>query len=125
MVRSYQELGVWRKGVDLVKAVYALTRQFPDAERYSLCDQMQRAAVSIPANVAEGWAREGEREFLRFVTIAKGSLAELETMIIIAGELDYVRPDSARTTQDAAAEVGRMLTGLQKSLQNQLQHASR
>ncbi|OIO68688.1 MAG: four helix bundle protein [Zetaproteobacteria bacterium CG1_02_53_45] len=77
----------------LVKDIYAMTRTFPDSERFGLSSQMQRAAVSIPSNIAEGAARTGDKEFLQFLSIARGSLSELETQVMISKELGYIRDD--------------------------------
>jgi four helix bundle protein len=88
--RSYQDLQVWRVGMDMVEEIYRLTQSFPKKEVYALSSQMQRAAVSIPANIAEGHARDSTKEFLHYISIALGSLAELETHLILAGRLSYL-----------------------------------
>jgi len=95
MKRKHHDLQVWQLGMKLVKDVYAMTGGFPDAEKFGLCSQMQRAAVSIPSNIAEGAARTGNREFLHFLSIARGSLCELETQLMISKELGYT-DDSAK-----------------------------
>jgi len=89
MKRKHHDLQVWQLGMSLVEDIYAMTKQFPDTEKFGLCSQMQRAAVSIPSNISEGAARTGDREFLHFLSIARGSLCELETQVIIARNLDY------------------------------------
>ena len=86
---SYEDLEVWQRAMDLVVDCYDLTRSFPQTEQFGLTAQLQRAAVSVPANIAEGQARRHTREFLRYLTIARGSLAELETHIQIAKRLGY------------------------------------
>ncbi len=91
--RKHQDLQVWQLGMTLVKEVYAATRQFPDVEKFALCSQMQRAAISIPSNVAEGAARRGDKEFLQFLYIARGSLSELETQVLIGKDLGYINND--------------------------------
>ena len=88
--RSYRDLVVWRKSIDLVKAIYSYTRSFPKEEIYGIVSQMRRAGVSIPANIAEGQARNGKKEFLQFLGIAQGSLAELETLLTISESLGYL-----------------------------------
>jgi four helix bundle protein len=88
-VRAYRDLKVWQLGVTLTKKVYLLTREFPKHEVYGLSSQAQRAAVSIPANIAEGHAKDSTRDYLRHVSIAQGSLAELETHLTVAEALDY------------------------------------
>ena len=118
--KSYQDLQVWQVGMDLVEQIYRLTHSFPQKELYALSNQMQRAAVSIPANIAEGHARDSTREFLRYVSIALGSLAELETYLILARRLSYLEESDISTTHSTANELGRMLRGLQKALKAKL-----
>ena len=93
MKRAHHDLQVWQLGMTLVKDIYTMTRQFPDSEKFGLCSQMQRAAVSIPSNIAEGAARTGDKEFLQFLSIARGSLSELETQVMISRELCYIQDD--------------------------------
>ena len=119
-IESYRDLLVWQKSMDLVVACYGVTRTFPDSERFGLSSQLQRAAVSIPANVAEGRGRGHIKEFLRHVSIASGSLAELETHVEIAKRLGYLRPDRIGSLIETMTEVGRMLTGLRTSLRRRL-----
>jgi len=88
--RRHHNLQVWQLGMSLVEEVYSLTRNFPDVEKFGLCSQMQRAVVSIPSNIAEGAARTGAKEFLHFLSIARGSLCELETQLMISQRLGYV-----------------------------------
>lgn len=88
MVRPHYNLDAWKVAVDLVKSVYLLSRDFPKEEVYGLTAQMRRSAVSIPSNIAEGAARNGAREFVQFLGVAKGSLSELETQLLIAAEWD-------------------------------------
>ena len=119
-VFSYRDLSVWQLAMNLTEAVYAVTRTFPHIELYALANQLQRAAVSIPSNIAEGHARNTTRDYLRFVSIAMGSLAEVETQIELAARLNYLgieQRDALFTTTD---ELGRMLQGLRKSLQSKL-----
>jgi len=89
-LRTYRNLEVWQKAIDLVESVYQLTKLFPSDERFGLTSQIQRAAVSIPANIAEGYGRKHKTEYRQFLSIAYGSLSELETQIIIAGNLGYL-----------------------------------
>ncbi len=118
--KHYQELLVWQKAMDIASEVYDLTRGFPNDERYGLVSQMRRAAVSIASNIAEGHARESTREFLRFLSIALGSLAELETQLLLSTRFGYIDRDDAEGTRKACDEEGRMLRGLQKSLRAHL-----
>jgi four helix bundle protein len=113
---SYEDLEVWQRAMDLVVDCYDLTRSFPKTEQFGLTPQLQRAAVSVPANIAEGQARQHTREFLRYLTIARGSLAELETHVRIAERLGYAREDVVRRMLSTTDQVGRMISGLCKSL---------
>lgn len=89
-IKSFRDLEIWKRGIDLVKNIYEITKSFPNSECYGLTSQIRRAAVSIPSNIAEGHARGHKAEFRQFVFIALGSLAELETQLIIAYELGYL-----------------------------------
>lgn len=119
-VRSYRELVAWRKAMDLVNAVYAATRAWPNEELYSLTSQIRRAAVSVPSNIAEGQGRSSTKEFLKHIRIAYGSLMEVETQIIIAQEQGYCSAVQAEELLALAAEVGRLLNGLSNSLKRKL-----
>lgn len=113
---SYRDLEVWRKSMDLVVQCYETTRAFPSSEQYGLTGQIQRAAVSVPANIAEGQARQHRKEFLHHLSIAHGSLAELETHIEIARRIGYMKPDTTHRLFSQTEEIGRMINGLRKSL---------
>ncbi|MBL8792363.1 MAG: four helix bundle protein [Planctomycetia bacterium] len=113
-MKHYKDLLVWQKAIALVAQVYVVTRAFPREERYGLTSQIRRAAVSIPSNIAEGQARLTPGEFRQFLGIAKGSLAELDTQLIIAEKLGYLTTPCPLFEQ--LAEVGRMLSGLLSSL---------
>ena len=89
-MRTHRDLDVWKEGIDLVLAIYKILGTFPKEERYALSDQIKRAATSVPSNIAEGAARNGRKEFVQFLYIALGSLAELETQLIIAEKLHYL-----------------------------------
>lgn len=95
---SCKELIVWRESIELVKSVYTLTKKLPVEERYALADQMRRAVVSIPSNIAEGHDRHSKKEFRRFLSIAKGSAAELDTQLVICKELGYVSDMDVQNT---------------------------
>ncbi len=116
--KSYRDLDVWQKAMDLVVECYRATRGFPTSETFGLAAQLQRAAVSIPANIAEGRARQHTKEFLQLLSIAYGSLAELETHLEIARRLDYIRPDHLAALLEQTSRVGRMLNGLRMALQD-------
>jgi four helix bundle protein len=111
-VRSYRELQVWQKGINLAKMVYGLTQLFPKMETYGLASQMQRAAVSIPSNIAEGQGRQHTAEFRQFLHIAIASAAELDTQMVIAVDLGYVTADKAQPVFDLILEIRRMTYAL-------------
>ena len=117
MGKSYRELQVWRQSMDLVKEIYRVTRQFPNDERFGLTSQIRRAAVSIPSNIAEGQARYSQREFMRFLSTARGSLAEVETQLLLSAELGYVPEDEMHLLNRKTAEIGRLLNGLHTAIQ--------
>jgi four helix bundle protein len=112
---GYRELKVWQLGMQLTTRVYRITTNFPKHELYGLSSQMRRAAVSIPSNIAEGHARGTPKEMMRFCAIAKGSLAELETQLLVATELGYSDRDDVANILGSTAELGRMLSGLIRS----------
>ncbi len=115
-VRNYQELIAWQRAMDLVEDVYKASRAFPREEIYALTSQVRRAAVSIPSNIAEGQGRRTTSDFLRHLSIAYGSLREVETQLLIAGRLQYVTSAQLEAVMDRAGEVGRLLNGLMNSL---------
>ena len=115
-IRSYQDLDVWKKAMDLVTEVYTLTQAFPREEMYGLTSQVRRAVVSIPANIAEGWGRKSRKEYIQFLRIARGSLLELETLLLIANNLDYLSKEEIEPTLGRVEEISRMLSGLMSSL---------
>ena len=116
-VRDYRELIVWQKAMDLVIEAYRLTRAFPREELYGLTNQVRRAAVSIPSNIAEGQARQSKAEFRNFLSIAQGSRAEVETQLTIAMRLDYITNEDARPSLSLLIEIQKMLATLLKRLQ--------
>ena len=118
-LKSYRELEVWKKGIDLVEMVYRLTKKFPPEERFGLTAQMQRAAVSIPANVAEGYGRSHRGDYLHHLSIAKGSLYELETHVTIAARLGIASREQALEVWHLSQEVSKMLYALVVSLSKQ------
>lgn len=120
-MKSYRELKVWQLGMDVVVSVYAMTKEYPADERFGLCSQLQRAAVSIPANIAEGQARDSTKDYLRHLSIARGSLAEVETFITLARRLKYISEDREQDALSTLDELSRMLRGLQRSLREKLE----
>lgn len=118
-VRSYKDLIVWQKAMDLVGLVYQATRQFPKEELYGLTNQVRRAVVSIPSNIAEGQARKSSAEFKNFLSIARGSLAEVETQLLIANKLNYLPQEQLVTIMVTHQEVSKMLPALMAKLPTQ------
>ncbi len=119
-IRSYRDLRVWQKAMALVVESYRVAKLLPKSETYGLIGQIQRAAVSIPANIAEGHGREHLGDYVRHLSIANGSLMELETHFLIAVELAYVSSDDVGRALEMTSEVGRMLTGLTQKLRGPL-----
>jgi len=115
-LKSYRDLEVWQKAMDLVVSCYQVTKSFPKCENYGLASQLQRASISIPANIAEGRARQHSKEFLHHLSIANGSLAEVETHIQIAERLHYIDSNEVEQMLGKTAEIGRMLNGLRRSI---------
>ena len=114
MVKRYEDLVVWQKAMLLAKRVYRLQKQFPKEELYGLGDQIRRAAVSIPSNIAEGFGRDTDKEFRHFLSIARGSLFETKTQLQLAESLGYLTFDLEMTA--LFDEVGKLLNGLCRSL---------
>jgi four helix bundle protein len=116
-LESYRQLKVWQLGMQLAKDVYLLTQKFPKHEIYGLSSQLQRSVVSIPANIAEGHARDSTKNYLRHLSIAQGSLAETETHLLLAESLKYAEPDQIAPILEKCTEERKMLSGLRRSLQ--------
>src|SRR5947209_332575 len=114
-IRNYRDLAVWQRGMNIALAVYQVTKNFPDDERFGLTSQLRRAAASVPANIAEGHARSSTKDYLRFVAIAIGSLAETATFVELAGRLNYGNIIDLRKIFEMTTEERRMLRALQKS----------
>ena len=115
-IKSFRDLRVWQSGIELVQSIYAITSRFPRNELYGLSSQMQRAAVSVPSNIAEGHARESTKEYLQHVSIAQASLAELETQLEIARRLNYVSDDELSSLLIKTSALGRQLFALRNAL---------
>ena len=116
MLTTFKELTVWQEAMKLVELVYLYTKNFPKEEIYGLTSQMRRSAISIPANIAEGYRRKGKNEYLYFLSIASGSIAELETYILIAQRLNFLTKDNLDILQAQVDLTGRLLSALRKSL---------
>jgi len=118
MLTSYKELKVWQKAYQLCLGIYKLTRAFPKDEKYNLTSQIRRAAVSLPSNIAEGYGRRTTPDYIRALYIAYGSICELETQIMLSGDLGYISAQSLEPFLENLHEVERMLKALIKSLEN-------
>jgi len=115
-IRNYRDLRVWQLAMELVVDCYRMAKSFPRHELFGLTSQLQRAAVSIPANIAEGHGRAYTKEYLRYIAIARGSLIELETHLLIAERLNYCDKLKLEELFEKAGSIGRMLTNLRRSL---------
>ena len=113
---GYRDLKVWQSAMQLAEETYRLSQSFPNHEIYGLTSQLRRATVSIPSNIAEGHGRNSPKEFYHFLGIALGSLAELETQLLLAKRLKYLEADQITTVLKTTDEMAKMLKGLQKSL---------
>jgi four helix bundle protein len=123
-LKTYRDLEVWQKSMDLVMSVYQLTKSFPEDERFGLTGQIRRAAVSIPANIAEGYGRTHRGDYLRHLSIARGSLAELETHLVIAVRLEYISREDGVDTWHLAQDTGKLLNRLISSLKETGTHCA-
>lgn len=117
---DYRQLKVWQKAMDLTVEIYSLVNKFPRAENYALSDQMRRSVVSIPSNIAEGQGRNSDKEFVNFLSIARGSLWELETQIEISERLHYIDSGHKNKVYEQTEEIGKMLNALANSLEQSL-----
>ncbi len=117
-VNNYKDLIVWQKAILLVKSVYEISASFPDSEKFGLIQQVRRAAVSIPSNIAEGWGRKSTGSFSQFLKISKGSLCEVETQLIIAVELKFIKKEKIKEINDLSEEISRMLRSLVDTLES-------
>jgi four helix bundle protein len=120
MLQSYRDLLVWQRALELAVRIYRLSEKFPKSEIYGLTSQVRRAAVSVPSNIAEGYGRGSRKEYLQFLSVAQGSLKELETQIILAQRLSYASEKDAEVTLSASETVGKMLGGLMRSLRTKV-----
>ena len=115
-IKTYRDLDIWKKSIELVKDIYRLTEKFPKQEMYGLVSQMRRAAISIPSNVAEGFRRHHNREYIQFMYMSLGSCAELETQVTIAKELKYLQEETEAILLESLDHICRMISNLIKKL---------
>jgi len=118
MLKNYKELNVWQKSYEFCLKVYRITAKFPNEERYGLSSQIRRSAVSISSNIAEGYGRKTTLDYIRMLYISYGSVCELETQILLAGDLGFIEIGELGTAKKDIAEIERMLKALIKSLEN-------
>ncbi|WP_291062619.1 MULTISPECIES: four helix bundle protein [unclassified Empedobacter] len=117
-MKKHKDLEVWRLSIDFVIEIYVVTKQFPEEEKFGLTSQMRRASVSIPSNIAEGAARQSDKEFIQFLYIALGSSAELETQLIIAFNLKFITKNQLDQFISKQEQIAKMLNGLIKFIKN-------
>ena len=115
-IRDFRDLDIWKKGIEIVKDVYEIVEKFPKQEFYGLVSQVQKSAISIPSNIAEGFNRFHNKEYKQFLYIALGSCAELETQIEIASELKYINDENKKDILEKINHESRMLTNLIKKI---------
>ncbi len=115
-IKSFRDLRIWQKGIEIVEDSYQLTKAFPKEEIYGLTSQIRRASVSVPSNIAEGFKRYHNKEYRQFLFIALGSLAELETQLIIAEKLDYIKFEDLNSVSSKIEHLSRMIFALKKKL---------
>jgi four helix bundle protein len=119
-INSYKDLIVWQKSIALVTEIYKLTKTFPAEEKFGIVNQLNRAVVSIPANIAEGWGRESSKNYLQFLRISRGSLMETETLLVISKNLNYIDDENFRMISEKLDETGKILQGLIKGVQQKI-----
>ena len=123
-VNSYKDLEVWQRSMKLVTSIYGITKLFPKEELYALTNQVRRSAISIPSNIAEGRSKKSTRDFMRFISIAYGSTAELETQLMIGNNLGYITFQKLDPILKELNQIARMLNGLSSGLEKKLKPAS-
>jgi four helix bundle protein len=116
MKKSFKDLDVWKKSIKLSKVIYGLTENFPEKEKYGITNQIRRCSVSIASNIAEGSGRYSDKEFLQFLSIARGSVAELYTQLFISAEVGYLSKNDFDNIEISINEIGKMINGLRNSL---------
>lgn len=115
-VKTYKDLIVWQKAMEMTTLLYKTIKKLPKEETYTLCDQMRRAAISIPSNIAEGFGRNSKKEYLQFLYIANGSVCELETQLILCVNINYLSEIETQPTMDLLSEIGKIIMTITKKL---------
>ncbi len=116
MIINFRDLVAWQKGIELAEKIYEISQKFPKEETYGLAAQIRRAAVSIPSNIAEGHGRSSDGDFVRFLSIAVGSLREVETQLVLSQRLHYITPEEVQPLFELCDEVGRLINGLKNKI---------
>jgi four helix bundle protein len=119
-IRSFKDLIVWQRSIDMIDEIYRVSRNFPKSEMYALSSQIQRAAVSVAANIAEGNGRNSTREYIHHLSYSLGSLAEVETYLVVSVRLGYVKQAAVSRIEATCDQIGKMLRSLQKALRSKL-----
>ena len=120
-MKDHKDLIVWQKSMELTRIIYTLTKRFPQGEIFGLTNQIRRAVVSIPSNIAEGFGRNSDKQFIHFLKIAKGSAAELETQLLISRDLSYLTAKDAKSTLSLYDEIARMLGALIRNIEKRVE----
>ena len=115
-VKTYKDLIVWQKAMEMTTLLYKIIKKLPKEETYTLCDQMRRAAISIPSNIAEGFGRNSKKEYLQFLYIANGSVCELETQLILCVNINYLSEIETQPIMDLLSEIGKIIMTITKKL---------
>jgi four helix bundle protein len=116
MITNFKTLDIWKRSRILVKEIYLVSKEFPQSERFGLTDQIRRAIISVPSNIAEGCGRSTPKDLSRFLDISVGSICEVETQIYLAFDLEYITEPKARVIANEISEIRRMIIGYQKTL---------
>lgn len=120
-MKDHKDLIVWQKSMELTRIIYTLTKRFPQGGIFGLTNQIRRAVVSIPSNIAEGFGRNSDKQFIHFLKIAKGSAAELETQLLISRDLSYLTAKDAKSTLALYDEIARMLGALIRNIEKRVE----
>ncbi|MBP7257546.1 MAG: four helix bundle protein [Chitinophagales bacterium] len=119
-IASYKNLIVWQKAIEFVTVIYKTTKLFPSDEKFNLITQINRAVISVPVNIAEGYGRESSKNYLQFLRISRGSILELETLLLISKNLNYLPIEDYEKLTENLNEISKLLQGLIKSIQNKI-----
>lgn len=117
---AFEDLKVWHKGKDLTKEIYRLVKLLPKEETYALSDQMRRAAISVPSNIAEGYGRESTKEYINFLSYAEGSVCELKTQLIIAVEIGYLKEEDIKTAKELCNDIRNIIPSMIRTLKEKI-----